>query len=170
LLQAGEELRDSLAKQGVDRGREAGQKQLNAARDQILLETLQAHRALYQSFVELVLAATERALGRALDEELRRKLIAEATQELAALKRDFPELLPQGWAVATTATPVDQEQRDQISECLAHLAGRPVRILFEVDPSVLGGISVQSGDAFVDSTLRGRLEQLRRHLRRQDQV
>jgi F0F1-type ATP synthase delta subunit len=170
LLRVGEELRDSLVKQGEDRGRGAGQKQLNAARDQILLETLQAHRALYQSFVELVLAASERALTNALDEEVRQKLIAEAAQELAGLKQDFPSLLPKGWAVVTTATPVDQEQADKISECLSHLAGKPVRILFEVDPSVLGGISVRTGDGVADATVQGRLDQLRRHLRRQDQV
>lgn len=164
LLRSAEELRGQLTREGAERGREAGRKKLDEARDQILRETLHARQALHRSFVELVLAASERVLARAMDQELRRKLMAEAALELSGLEQASASVIPKGWAVVTTSTQLDQEQRKKISECLAQLAGRAVRILFEIDPSVLGGISVHTGDALADATLRGRLERLRGHL------
>jgi F-type H+-transporting ATPase subunit b len=114
ILRAAEELRDNLVKDGVERGKQAKERLFRQAQEQILLETLKAHQSLYDSFVELVLAASERALGKALDEAMQQKLIAEANRELADLTEQLSSLLPKGWALVTTAVPLVQECQDKI--------------------------------------------------------
>jgi len=165
MLKAAEELRDNLVKDGVEQGKQAKERLFRQAQEQVLLESLKAHQDLYDSYVELVLAASERALGKALlDEAMQQKLIAEANRELADLAQELSSLLPKGWALVTTAVPLVQECQDKISDSLAKIVGKPVRTVFLVEPSVLGGLSLRTGDALLDVTLQGKLEQLRRHL------
>jgi F-type H+-transporting ATPase subunit delta len=71
-----------------------------------------------------------------------------------------------GWRVARVraAREVDAEERQQISDALARLAGSPVELQVFVDEGLLGGATVQIGDLLVDATIRHRLEQLQEHL------
>jgi F-type H+-transporting ATPase subunit delta len=71
-----------------------------------------------------------------------------------------------GWRIArvTAAAPIDDTQRQALSESLGTLAGAPVELQVEVDESLLSGARIRIGDLQVDATARGRLETLREHL------
>ena len=56
----------------------------------------------------------------------------------------------------TAAAPIDDAQRDELSESLGALAGAPVELQVEVDESLLSGAVIQIGDLQVDATARGR--------------
>jgi F-type H+-transporting ATPase subunit delta len=67
-------------------------------------------------------------------------------------------------AVVTTATPLSDRQKQRLGAALAKLYGRQVHLNLDVDPGVLGGISVRIGDEVIDGTVASRLEEANRRL------
>lgn len=63
-----------------------------------------------------------------------------------------------------TAVALSSAQRDRLSQALAQQVGRQVQLNVEVDPTVVGGISVRLGDDLFDGTIVNRLEDARRLL------
>ncbi|GGO92698.1 F0F1 ATP synthase subunit delta [Wenjunlia tyrosinilytica] len=82
----------------------------------------------------------------------------EAYSKLAAARRGRTV------AVVTTAVPLDARQKARLGEVLARLFGREVHLNLDVDPEVLGGISVRVGDEVVDGSISRRLEEAARRL------
>lgn len=164
LLRSSEELGEQYVQDGIRRSRKAAQAQLKRAREQIHKQSSQAYHDLHDSLVELVVGAAERALGRYLNEEEHQKLIQEANQELSRLRWEPPPNRPIGFAIVTTAVPMTDEQQNEISGFLERTAKRQIRMVYRVDPSVLGGVQVLTGDTLMDATLKGRLDRLRHHL------
>jgi F-type H+-transporting ATPase subunit delta len=68
--------------------------------------------------------------------------------------------------VAVVRTPVDlsADQRTRLAGVLAAAYGHQVHLNIEIDPSTLGGLSVQIGDEIIDGTIAGRLDDVRRRL------
>ena len=64
----------------------------------------------------------------------------------------------------TSATPLDDAQRQRLLEKLASETGKQVELEMRVDPSILGGIVVRIGDRMVDGSTRQRLRSLRTQL------
>lgn len=67
-------------------------------------------------------------------------------------------------ARVTVARPLDQGRIDRLKAALEAQTGAPVTLHIEVDPSVIGGMSVAIEDDVIESTVAGRLEQARRQL------
>ena len=65
-----------------------------------------------------------------------------------------------------TAYELDQQQRDSIAEALGARSGKTVNVNASIDESLIGGAIIRMGDAVVDASLRGRLDQLRNELAR----
>ena len=63
-----------------------------------------------------------------------------------------------------TAVPLTQEQLDRLGAALAAIYGRAVHLNVEIDPAVVGGISVRVGDEVLDGTVAHRLVEARRRL------
>jgi F-type H+-transporting ATPase subunit delta len=63
-----------------------------------------------------------------------------------------------------TALPLDDAQRGSVTERLAELTGDKIEINEVVDPGLIGGITVRSGDRLFDASVRSRLERLRARL------
>lgn len=59
------------------------------------------------------------------------------------------------------AYPLSLEEEARLSATLTQVTGEKATLAVEVDPEVLGGISVQVGDTLVDGTLRTRLSYLK---------
>lgn len=59
------------------------------------------------------------------------------------------------------AYPLSLEEEARLSAALTQVTGEKATLAVEVDPEVLGGISVQVGDTLVDGTLRTRLSYLK---------
>lgn len=74
--------------------------------------------------------------------------------------------LARGWRIAhiRAAAPIDDAQREQLSDSLGTLAGGPVELQVVIDESLLGGVLIRIGDLQVDATARGRLDELREHM------
>lgn len=65
-------------------------------------------------------------------------------------------------ALVRVAAAMEPEQERRLADILSRMQGREVRLNIAVDPSVLGGVSVQIGDEVIDGTVASRLEQARR--------
>lgn len=90
------------------------------------------------------------------------------TRDIGAVLAWLAELVAEarGWRVATVraAMEVDDDERRQLGDAMARLAGRPVEVRVTIDPSLLGGAQVAIGDLLVDATTRHRLDQLQEQL------
>jgi len=60
-------------------------------------------------------------------------------------------------ALVRVAAPLTQAQQDRLASTLTSKVGQPVRINIEIDPSVLGGVSVRFADEIVDGSVSNRL-------------
>jgi F-type H+-transporting ATPase subunit delta len=60
-------------------------------------------------------------------------------------------------ALVRIAAPISQAQQDRLAAALDKQVGQPVRMNIEIDPSVLGGVSVKFADEMVDGSVSNRL-------------
>ncbi len=76
----------------------------------------------------------------------------------------FEELKAEAANVAevevTSAVQLDEAQRERLAAALRARLRRDVRLHCTVDPSLIGGAVVRSGDMLIDGSLRQRLERL----------
>ena len=90
--------------------------------------------------------------GRRIDEALT------AMVELAAVRRG--ELS----ATVRVADRLDDDQQQRLQAALTNLYGQTVQLSIEVDPELIGGVSVQVGDELIDGTIAHKIAQARRRL------
>jgi F-type H+-transporting ATPase subunit delta len=100
----------------------------------------------------LVVRLVERPRGRSLESGL------DALSTLAAARRD------RSVAVITSAVPLTDRQRERLGDALARMYGRPIQLNLDVDPAVLGGISVRIGDEVIHGTIADRLDEVNRRM------
>ncbi|MGP3954550.1 F0F1 ATP synthase subunit delta [Nonomuraea sp. 3N208] len=67
-------------------------------------------------------------------------------------------------AVVRSAVELTEEQKRRLATWLRTSYGRDVHLNVEVDKRVLGGFSVRIGDEIIDTTIVGRIEEVRRRL------
>ncbi|MDT0341426.1 F0F1 ATP synthase subunit delta [Streptomyces litchfieldiae] len=100
----------------------------------------------------LIVRLVERPRGRSLDAGL------DALSTLAAARRD------RSVAVVTSAVPLSDQQRQRLGDALARMYGRQIQLNLDVDPAVLGGISVRIGDEVIHGTIADRLDEVNRRM------
>ncbi|MSW39346.1 MAG: ATP synthase F1 subunit delta, partial [Actinobacteria bacterium] len=59
---------------------------------------------------------------------------------------------------------LDAKQKTRLAAVLGKITGKEVRVNVAVDPSIIGGLSIQIGDEVIDGSVTSRLEQARRSL------
>jgi len=64
--------------------------------------------------------------------------------------------------VVTSATEINQQTITRLAENLGKKLGREVVLESEIDPSIIGGVVVRVGDTVYDSSVKNRLQQLKR--------
>jgi F-type H+-transporting ATPase subunit delta len=67
-------------------------------------------------------------------------------------------------AQVQSASELTAEQKDAVSARLAELAGARIRMRFEVDPALIGGLAARIGSRVYDGSVRGQLAELRGRL------
>ncbi len=67
-------------------------------------------------------------------------------------------------AVVRSSTDLSAQQRRRLAESLAGIYGHEVYINVVIDPTVVGGLTVQVGDELIDGSVASRLGDLRRKL------
>jgi F-type H+-transporting ATPase subunit delta len=60
-------------------------------------------------------------------------------------------------ALVRVASPITRAQQDRLATSLTSKVGQPVRINIEIDPTVIGGVSVKFADEIVDGSVSNRL-------------
>ncbi|HUP01867.1 MAG TPA: ATP synthase F1 subunit delta [Gemmatimonadota bacterium] len=68
-------------------------------------------------------------------------------------------------ATVTTVAPADPGLIERLRDALEQATGKTIDLEERVDPGLLGGIVVRTGDLVMDSSLRSRLATLRHRLR-----
>jgi F-type H+-transporting ATPase subunit delta len=67
-------------------------------------------------------------------------------------------------AVVRVAAELTSSERERLSAALAAAYGHGIHLNIVIDPGVLGGMSVQIGDEFIDGSIASRLARLQRRL------
>jgi F-type H+-transporting ATPase subunit delta len=140
IVQANPELHWTLSDQSIP-----------ADRKRALLDELLRGRvtsATLRLIVQLAVHPRGRSLEKGLEEFGR--LVAQQRQRLVAVVR--------------SAVPLSDAQRERLTAWLRATYGRDIHLNSEVDPKVLGGFSVRIGDEIIDTTIVGRIEEVRRRL------
>ncbi|HJE52136.1 MAG TPA: F0F1 ATP synthase subunit delta [Tessaracoccus flavescens] len=86
------------------------------------------------------------------------------TTTVASYLQMAADLTGEKIARVKVARPLDDARVSRLKAALETQVGAPVSLQIEVDPSVLGGMSVAIDDDVIESTVAGRLEQARRQL------
>jgi F-type H+-transporting ATPase subunit delta len=106
--------------------------------------------------------------GPQLDEEGRNFVRTVADNRRLALLPEisalFDELKGEAEGVVdvtvTSAAPLDDSQRGDLTAALEKRLGRSVRLQCATDPALIGGAVLRAGDLMIDGSLRGRLERI----------
>ena len=157
------ELLDATERLGVDAGLRSAQKAgpladvvdelfsdpgAPTARRVKLVEDLLRGKA-QPATLRLVEVALEGFGGRSFEFSLARLI------ELTAAKRDREV------AYVTVAKPLDDAEEQRLTAKLSDIYGRPVSLKVEVDPAIIGGVSVRVGADLYDGTILRRLNEAR---------
>lgn len=115
----------------------------------------------------LAIAAAQKLIGEALDEQRQRSLVAEFFSGLKAGKVVVLEDrgLSGSSAEVTSALPLTEEERATVRDQVLRQMGDGATISFRVDPRILGGLVIRVGDKVLDGSVSAQLESLRQTLR-----
>lgn len=104
--------------------------------------------------------ATERLVTRLVTHPRGRSLEAglDSLSKLAAARRERTV------AVVTSAVPLTDVQKQRLGAALAKIYGRQMHLNLDVDPEVLGGVSVRVGDEVINGTIADRLDEATRRM------
>lgn len=88
--------------------------------------------------------------------------------DLSEVNRQFAQELDRRsnivTAQVTTARPLPQDAEESLRAKLSQMTGKSVRLEFEVDDSLIGGVLTRIGSTLYDGSVRGQLEQIRRKM------
>lgn len=143
-------------------------KSLAKAREEAELERERILETLRGQVAVLAIAAANRLMGEALDEERQRRLVDEFFTGISAGRVqiiDEAELaVGERKAQVTSALPLSKEEKATLANSLAAQLGAEPEMEFEVDPAILGGLVLKVGDRVIDGSAAGKLEALRERL------
>lgn len=96
-----------------------------------------------------------------LVENHRLPVVPRIRREYERLWRDANDLLP---VTVTSAVELDDAVVARIGEEIGRQTGRKVELTRTVDPSIVGGFIVRVGNSILDSSIKNRLENLRKQI------
>jgi F-type H+-transporting ATPase subunit delta len=103
------------------------------------------------------LDAQGRALLALLTENGRLDFLPEIATRFAELEAEARNVAD---VEVVSATALDERQRERLAGALRRRLQRDVRMRCSVDPALIGGAVVRSGDLLIDGSLKGKLERL----------
>lgn len=130
-------------------------------------------KPLHEVALAAVLEAKEdQSVGQLISDMKEMRTLFDDHPELSTEYRDFIDALEDAARTeaghyecsVTTAVPLDEERTKRLIASLEKRLGGTVKLHATVDPSVIGGLSVRSGDWRFPATVKDKLEQLERHL------
>jgi F-type H+-transporting ATPase subunit delta len=116
---------------------------------------------LIASICEADLDPSGRTFLALLEENRRLDLLPEIAQQFAALVADAENVAD---VEVVSAVALDERQQATIADAMRKRLQRDVRLTCRVDPALIGGAIVRSGDLLIDGSLKGKLERLQTEL------
>jgi len=84
------------------------------------------------------------------------------------ISEEYDRLLNEHYGIksaeVTTAIPLDNVEKEKLSQNLETLIGKKVSMQVQVDPDILGGFIARIDDSLIDGSIRSRLEMLKKRL------
>jgi len=141
------------------KAREAALAEIDVERDRILGEVRSQVAA-------LSIAAAQRLIGEALDEQRQHSLINEFFSGIKSGKVAVLDgaSLSGSSAEITSALPLTDGEKETLRSDVLTKLGEQATIAFRVDPNILGGLVIQVGGKVLDASVAGQLEGLRQGL------
>jgi F-type H+-transporting ATPase subunit b len=115
----------------------------------------------------LSIAAANRLVGEALDEERQRQLVNEFFSGVKAGKVQIADkvgALAGEKAVVTSSLPLDEADQATYRNYLQAQLGAGAAVEFKTDPAILGGVVLRVGDIVVDDSVTAKMGALRQSL------
>ena len=114
----------------------------------------------------LAMAATQKLVGEALDENRQHALIDEFFSGVKAGKVVVLSgtELSGSTAEITSALPLTESEQTSVKQDVLSRIGDQATVAFRVDPSILGGLIIRVGDKVIDNSVAGQLDELRQKL------
>jgi F-type H+-transporting ATPase subunit delta len=111
------------------------------------------------------------AKGRAGEKTVRLLRLLLEHKRLALLK-DIADLLPETWneklGILTfevaSVVPLTGVQKRRLRETLEAAEGRPVSLVFKIDPEIVGGLALKRGNIVYDVSILGNLNQMKEQI------
>ena len=150
----------STADADLAKEREAAMSEVDVDRERTLAE-------LRGQVATLAIFAAERLIGENLNDARQRKILDEF---FSGIKKGKVALLENlrftgNTAEVTSALPLTGEEQATVKSELLSSLDSQAKVVFRVDPAILGGLLVRAGDQVVDGSVAGQLQNLRQTLR-----
>ncbi len=115
----------------------------------------------------LAMAAAQKLIGEALDEQRQHSLIDEFFSGIKAGKvivLENAQMDSGASAEVTSALALTNEEKETIRRDILSKVGNQATVTFRVDPAILGGLVVRVGDRVWNASVAGQLENLRQNM------
>jgi F-type H+-transporting ATPase subunit b len=141
------------------KAREAALAEASVERDRMLADVR-------GQIAALAMAATQKLVGEALDENRQHALIEEFFSGVKAGKVVILSgtELSGSTAEITSALPLTDSEQASVKQDVLSKIGDQATVAFRVDPSILGGLIIRVGDKVIDNSVAGQLDELRQKL------
>lgn len=136
---------------------------LQKAREDAKLEEQNLLKEVRDQVGILAIAATQKLLGTALDDSRQKALVDEffsgvKSGKIVVLKG---EKFEGEAAVVTSALPLSKAEKEVIEKDILKRSSGDLKVAFEVNPDLLGGLTIQVGDTMVDHSVSAQLTGMR---------
>jgi F-type H+-transporting ATPase subunit delta len=121
-------------------------------RKRTVIRTIAAALGLSRTVVNFLLVLSDRRRWSALHE------VIEALDKVLDSHLGFEK------AEVKSAYELSDQQRETLTQQLARIAGRKVRLSVAVDPALIGGVTARVGSTVYDGSVRGHLAKMRQDL------
>lgn len=144
----------------IGKEREAVLAEINEERNRILGD-------LRSQVAALAIAAAQKLIGETLDEKRQHTLISEffsgvksgqvVVLEGAGISGESAEVI--------SALPLTKEEQETVKKNVLAKMGKSAGVTFSVDPAILGGLVIRTGDKVLDGSVAAQLDGLRQSLK-----
>jgi F-type H+-transporting ATPase subunit b len=149
------------AEEDIAKAKEAALAEAEQERDRVLADVR-------GQIAALSMAAAQRLIGEALDEQRQHALIEEffsGVKSGQVVVLEDATGLSGASAEITSALPLTSDEQEAVKKDVLSKIGDQATVAFRVDPSILGGLVVRVGDKVLDGSVAGQLEAMRQTIR-----